>query len=237
MRPRRPLEEEKADFTCLLAARRGAGLRHRGPPRRPHRASRWGSPNSISARRRPSPSLRASSTGAPGPQPPIRRDTTGGLLARSRAPHQAPPRWPPHAPARDRGRLPRPPRQTLQPWRPKPRHGAARRQCPRPPPGFRQRDHRRADLVFLAHGYSPSMAATSRSVRVSRSEQASHIRAGRRCKESQGTTGIKPRPDRPPPAQGRLAVSARTASNGELSGCVRPSRAGTPPTASRTSSM
>ena len=42
--------------------------------------------------------------------------------------------------------------------------------------GFRQRDHRRADLVFLAHGYSPSMAATSRSVRVSRSEQCSHIR-------------------------------------------------------------
>ncbi len=30
--------------------------------------------------------------------------TTGGLLARPRAPHQAPPRWPPHAPARDRGR-------------------------------------------------------------------------------------------------------------------------------------
>ena len=42
--------------------------------------------------------------------------------------------------------------------------------------GLCQRDHRRADLVFLAHGYSPSMAATSRSVRVSRSEQCSHIR-------------------------------------------------------------
>ena len=42
--------------------------------------------------------------------------------------------------------------------------------------GLRQRDHRRTDLIFLAHGYSPSMAATSRSVRVSRSEQCSHIR-------------------------------------------------------------
>ena len=42
--------------------------------------------------------------------------------------------------------------------------------------GAGQLNHRSADLVFLAHGYSPSMAATNRSVRVSRSEQCSHIR-------------------------------------------------------------